>query len=107
MSVELVWSERAMLRVTEIGDFIAERSPAAAARVVASLFDRVAALADHPQLGIVFPGSPAAGVRILYSDKYRVFYLHDEIAARVVILTLRHAPQAPLSLEQVLDEEEP
>ncbi len=43
-----------MLRMTEIGDFIADRSPAAAARVIASLFDRVAVLADHPQLGIVF-----------------------------------------------------
>ncbi|GDX81752.1 hypothetical protein LBMAG42_35630 [Deltaproteobacteria bacterium] len=107
MSAELVWSERALLRVTEIGDFIAERSPGAAARVVASLFDRVAVLADHPQLGIVFPGSPAAGVRILYIDKYRVFYLYDEAAARVVVLTIRHAPQAPLSLGQVLNEEEP
>lgn len=94
-----------MLRVREIGDFMAERSPAGAPGVVASLFDRVAVLADHPQLGIVFPGSLTAGVRILYIDKYRVFYLHDEAAARVVILTLRHAPQAPLSLDQVLDEE--
>ncbi len=106
MSVELVWSERAMFRMTEIGDFIAERSPSAAARVLASLFDRVAVLADHPQLGIMFPGSPTAGVRILYVDKYRVFYLHDEAAAGVVVLTVRHAPQAPLSLEQVLAEEE-
>jgi plasmid stabilization system protein ParE len=107
MSVELVWSERAMLRMTEIGDFIADRSPTAAARVIASLFDRVVVLADHPQLGIVFPGSPTAGVRILYIDKYRVFYLHDDAAARVVILTVRHAPQPPLPLEQLRDEEEP
>ena len=107
MTVELVWSERAMLRVAEIGDFIAERSAKAAARVIASLFEGVGVLADHPQIGTVFPGSPTAGVRVLYIDKYRVFYVHDEAAARVVILTVRHAPQAPLSLAQVLNEEEP
>lgn len=33
--------------------------------------------------------------------------MHEQAAARVVILTGRHAPPAPRSLEQVLDEEEP
>ena len=107
MSVELVWSDRAKLRMAEIGDFIAERDPALAVRTIASLFDRVAVLAEHPQMGIVFPGSPTDNVRVMYFGKCRVFYLFGSAVPRVTILTVRHGRQAPLSLERALDDEEP
>ena len=107
MSVELFWSDRAKLRMIEIGDFIAERDPALAFRTITSLFDRVAVLAEHPRMGIVFPGSPTDNVRVKYFDNYRVFYLFDSSAPRVTILTVRHGRQAPLSLERVLDDDEP
>mgnify|MGYP003395718684 CR=1 FL=1 len=96
-----------MRRMTEIGDFIAERDPAAAFRTVESLFNRVGGLADHPHLGVVFPGSPTDNVRVMYFGQYRVFYLLDSPISRVTILTVRHGRQAPLSLEETLSKDEP
>ena len=93
--------------MVEIGDFIADRDPALAVLTITSLFDRVAVLADHPQMGSVFPGSPTDNLRIMYFGKYRVFYLFDSSLPRVTILTVRHGRQASLSLERALDDEEP
>ena len=107
MTVALVWSDRALLRMAEIGDFLAERSPRAAEQLLASLFDRAEVLAEHPAMGVAFPGAANPDIRVLYLDKYRLFYSYDEVRACVTILTVRHAPQAPLSLEQVLDDDEP
>ena len=93
--------------MAEIGDFLAERDPARAARTLGSLFDRASVLADHPQMGMVFPGSPTDNVRVMYVGSYRVFYLFDASIPRVTILTVRHGRQASLSLERTLDDEEP
>lgn len=106
MSVALVWSDRAKRRMAEIGDFVAERDPAAAARTIDSIFERVALLANHPQIGIVFPGSPTDNVRIMYFGRYRVYYLCELAEKRVTILTVRHGREASLSLDRALDESE-
>ncbi len=107
MSTAIYWSDRSKRRVAELGEFIAERDVKTAAKMVASLFGRVEVLADNPEIGIVFPGSPTDNVRVMYFGKYGVYYVYDREGARVTILTVRHGREAPYALERVLDDEEP
>lgn len=45
------WTKRAVRRLDEIGAYIAQDNPTAAARVVARLVSAVDALAEHPAMG--------------------------------------------------------
>jgi plasmid stabilization system protein ParE len=58
MAWRIVWSDSALDRVTVFLDFIAEENPAAARRVIQTLFDRVDTLADFPYLGRERPRGP-------------------------------------------------
>lgn len=107
MTVALLWTDRAKRRTADRGDFIAQRDPSAAALAIVSLFDRVAVLADHPELGSVFPGSPTDNARSLYVDPYRVYYVFHKSDAAISILMVRHAREAPISSAVATDDDEP
>jgi toxin ParE1/3/4 len=72
---ELVWTENALQDLDDIGAFVAQDSPRAAANLVKRIATSVASLAEHPQLGrigrdtttreLVVPGTP-------YIAAYRV-----------------------------------
>jgi toxin ParE1/3/4 len=49
--MRIVWTAPALREVEAIGDYIALESPRASARIVTRVFDRVATLADHPEIG--------------------------------------------------------
>ena len=99
MSYTLLWSDRAISRVQDLADFVAQHSEGAARRLVEDLFDRVQVLSDHPQLGIRFPDSPTHNVRILYVDRMQVYGLLDDERRTISICTVQHGRQQPLSLE--------
>ena len=107
MKVEILWTDRAKRRAADLGDFIAQRDIGAALRAIGSLFDRVGVLADHPQLGAVFPGSPTDNVRTLYVHPYRVYYAFNKATATVSVWTIRHTREAPISLATATDDDEP
>ena len=90
MNLEIVWSERAFMRVEELADFVAQRNPAAAASWVESLFERVETLGGTPRMGRVFRGSSNDNVREMLFGQYKVYYLHEEEHARITVLTVRH-----------------
>ena len=109
MTIELAWSDRALRRLEELGDFVAQRDPAAAARLVETLFDQVGRLADFPRMGRVFRGATTDSVREMLFGQYKVYYLLEEAnpggrPERVTILTVRHSREAPASLDAVLDD---
>lgn len=56
---------------------------------------------------MVFPGVANPDIRVLHLDRYRLFYSYDLTRARVTVLTVRHAPQAPLTLDEALDDDAP
>jgi plasmid stabilization system protein ParE len=85
-----------------MADFLAERSPVAAAAFVADLFDRASVLADNPRIGHQFHGAPTDNVRVFYFDKTRVYYLVDDAKEEVIIMTVQRGRQNPLSLERAL-----
>ncbi len=102
MSLSIRWTARALSRVAEMADFLAERSPGAAARFVNDLFDRAGVLADNPRIGHAFHRAPNDNVRVFYFDKTRVYYVIDEATAEVIVMTVQHGRQRPLSLEGAL-----
>jgi toxin ParE1/3/4 len=106
VSYTILWSDRALSRVQELADFVAQHSEVAARRLVEELFDRVQVLSDHPQLGIRFPDSPTHNVRILYVDRMRVYYLLNDEQRTISICTVQHGRQQPLSLEAAVEEAE-
>lgn len=89
--MRVVWTERALLRLQQIQDYIAEDQPKNAQRWITRLFDRGDSLIDQPHRGRPVPEYPNAEVREVREGDYRIIYrLH---AGRVEILTVRHSSQ--------------
>lgn len=99
MSYQVVWSDSALDRVTELFDFIAEDSPAAARRIVQDLFDRVQALADHPHLGRPLLEGIDPSLRKVVIGNYIVVYQAGKTRETISIMAVRHFRQKPLPQE--------
>jgi toxin ParE1/3/4 len=94
--MRIIWSDRALVRVEEIAEYIAQESVSAAAHWVDELFSQVDKLADFPEMGK--PGRDIAtpGIRELIFGDFRVFY---EVGTEVDIHTVYRA-------SQLIDEDE-
>ena len=84
------WTSRALMRLDQIGAYIAKDNPAAAARVVARIALAVDALADQPAMGR--SGRVKSTRELVFSDiPYIVPYRVTD--TRVDILSVMHAAQ--------------
>ena len=89
--MKVVWTERALLRLQQIQDYIAEDQPKNTQGWITRLFDLGDSLSDQPHRGRPVPEYPNAEVREVREGDYRIIYrLH---AGRVEILTVRHSSQ--------------
>ena len=89
--MRVVWTERALLRLQQIKDYIAEDQPENARRWITQLLDRGDRLSDQPHRGRPVPEYPNVEVREVREGDYRIIYrLH---AGRVEILTVRYSSQ--------------
>lgn len=86
--MKVVWSPRAIARVSDIAAHIGADRPEAAARWVDELFATVANLKDHPRRGRRVPELNRAAIREVQHGNYRVIYRLDP--TRIVVLTVRH-----------------
>jgi plasmid stabilization system protein ParE len=84
----LIWSPLALERVVEIGQYIAEDYPGAAANVVEGIFASVRRLDRYPESGRRVPESERKDLREAIHGNYRVIYRVDP--DRLVVLTVRH-----------------
>jgi toxin ParE1/3/4 len=64
--MKLRWAAPALRDVELIGDYIARDNPAAAARVVAAIFDQAESLTVHPHIGR--PGRVPGTRELIISD---------------------------------------
>lgn len=96
MAFRLVWSPRARMRLVKLGDFIAEKNPAAARKAIRTLLERVARLRDHPQLGRPWPAPDAGEIRLLVVSSYLVYYEVDFDQKTISVLTVRHGRENPV-----------
>jgi toxin ParE1/3/4 len=86
--MRVVWSPLALDRVEEIARVIAADRPAAADRLVRSIFARVAQLRNYPDSGRMVPELGRPDVRQLPHPPYRIIYRIEP--KRVLVLTVRH-----------------
>jgi addiction module RelE/StbE family toxin len=87
--VRLRFTPRAARDLTEIADYLRTRNPSAALAVRAALLRSLQNLTLFPTIG---RPQNVAGVRKLVTPKYRylVYYMIDEGAEEIVILTIQH-----------------
>jgi plasmid stabilization system protein ParE len=79
------FAESALRDLEEVLAWYAEQGvPDVGARLVAEVFQRVQALADHPDMGRVVPEFDQPFLRELIHPPFRIVYRHDPQRVRVV-----------------------
>ena len=99
--MKIEWALFALDRVDVLSEFIARKNPEAAVRAINELFDRVAILADQPELGHVVEALGEPSIRQMYFGIYRVIYLFNRPASSILILAARHGKEAPYSTDEL------
>ena len=94
--MRVIWSDRALERVEQLADYIAQDSVAAAAQWVDDLFSQVEKLTDFPEMGKPGRGIATPGIRELVFGDFRVFY---EVGTDVHVHSVWRA-------SQLIDEDE-
>lgn len=88
--LEIVWSRKALHRLTEIREYVAKDKPEAAARLAARIVSVVSGLRLHPYLGRA-GAEPGIRELIIGGTPYIVMYKAGR--KRVTILTIWHGKQ--------------
>ncbi len=89
--MRVIWSPRALMRVVEIGRYIAADRPAAARTWALALFERAATLSGHPRRGRRVAEVGRDEIREVIQGDYRLICRIE--AKRLVVLTVRHGRQ--------------
>lgn len=98
--MKLVLSRRAVKRLTEIADYLAERNPAAAQDAQTTIRASLDLLTRFPHVGrLVGHEDKTPNTRVLAVPRrpYLIYYQVDDSAGRVTIIAIRHAAQRRLS----------
>ncbi len=84
--MKVVWTAKAVERLTEIEEFIARDDPARARKFVERLIGRGESLARSPRRGRIVPELSTPDIREIFEKTYRIVYRVQK--ARVEILTV-------------------
>lgn len=88
---ELVWSTLAVEDLRAAREYVAEAGDPTAARALANrIRHRVEELPRHPHIGRVVPEFATARLREVIVAPYRIVYLVDDAAPRLVIVRIWH-----------------
>lgn len=88
--MKVTWSEQALVRLVEIREFVAQDSPTAAQRLVASLVNRGDSLSRLSQRGRPVPGFEAQGLRELIDGNFRLVYRVKGGVVEILTVFERH-----------------
>jgi plasmid stabilization system protein ParE len=86
--VKIIWSAEARKELRAIKRFIARDSEYYAARMVASIVERVEKMAVHPTQGHSVHEYPEQPLREVHQDPYRIIYQIS--AGQIEIITIVH-----------------
>ena len=93
----VVWSDRALHNLIEIGRYIATEKPLAAQRLTWRFRERVRMLVRTPLIGRTVPEWDDVGLREVVEQGYRIIYRVE--SDRITIVTIRdgrrHFPDEP------------
>lgn len=78
------WTHEAVRWIEEIRDYIAQDDPAAAARVIAGIYEQAQVLRDFPAIGYKYRDEPDGEIRILLYGHYRIAYLVRDHVAEIL-----------------------
>jgi addiction module RelE/StbE family toxin len=82
------WTNKALLRLQQIHDYIAQENPKAANELVDQLTRQAATMATQPHAGIKVKEYQRDDIREIYNGRYRLIYrIHQD---RIDVLTVRH-----------------
>lgn len=82
------WTDKALLRLSQVHDHIAQDSPLNARNFVDQLTRKAALIAHQPRAGTVVKRYQREDIRETYEGRYRIVYrIRPE---RIDILTVRH-----------------
>ncbi len=97
--MKIVFAPLARDNIRDIQTYIAIDNISAAARVASEIRRTIDALATYPLIGQIYQDDVRRLVVTRYP--YVVFYLVDQAAGQVSILTVQHAHQLPPDFEDV------
>jgi plasmid stabilization system protein ParE len=94
------WTDKALFRLQQVHDYIAQDSPVDARRFIDRLTRKAALIAKQPRAGAVVKKYQRDDIRETYEGVYRIVYrIHVD---RIDILTVRHgARRMPKHLRNV------
>lgn len=99
---KLIWSERAILDVENIYDYIAKDSPMYAQLTVKRILESIERLEHFVESGRHLPEFPDLPYREVISGSYRIIYRYDADSNEINIVTVVHGRR--LLTEEVLSE---
>ncbi|WP_225073953.1 type II toxin-antitoxin system RelE/ParE family toxin [Desulfuromonas sp. CSMB_57] len=88
--MKVVWTEHALVCLTEIEDFIAQDDPIVAVQLIEKLIARTDMLQEHPHAGRRVPEVPKSGFRELVEANYRIVYRIHEGTIEVLTVFEAH-----------------
>ena len=89
---EIIWSNEAERWLKDIHEYIAQDNPAAADKVISSIYQRAQILLEFPEVGYKYRSEPEGDIRILLYGHYRIAYLIKG-SERVEIIGVFHGAQ--------------
>ena len=86
---EVIWSNGALLDLTDIAEYIERDSPKYAQITITKLYNKVDILVSHPKAGRVVPEADNDNIRELIEGNYRIIY--EIMEDQLFILTVHHS----------------
>lgn len=91
MDYKIVWSDRSLIHLLEIIQFIAQDNPQAAEKMSLVILQKASLLGQHPRLGHMYAKLQRDDVREIPAPPYRIFYRIIDADKTISILAVWHA----------------
>jgi plasmid stabilization system protein ParE len=89
--VKIVWSLLSCERLENIYEFISDKDPVAAQKLINRIFKRIESLTRYPERGRKVPEVNRNEIREVFESEYRIIYKIE--SKKILILTIRNFKQ--------------
>ncbi len=89
--MKIVWSPLSFERLENIYEFISDKDPVAAKKLINRIFGRVESLSKYPERGRKVPEINRNEIREIFESEYRIIYKIEP--KKIIILTIRNFKQ--------------
>jgi plasmid stabilization system protein ParE len=98
--MKIIWTPLAIVRASEIAEYIAQDKPSAAENWINTVFSKVENLRSAPEIGRIVPEIRINQFRELLYGNYRIIYRIEK--KQISILTIRHGMQI-LPIDEIME----